>query len=207
MSGVATFAESTQELVQFEARDSTLMATESAIVERTIVTRSTTASTPRRAITGPNPLEVHIPRTLVTERSVVTQTQHVRPTSNMRLQQGDSTPMMTYEQSRLDSNAIVSPRSLPGSQSLVQSTTPVNSYDPVLLNHDQSLNFQQTLPLPPSSLPTDPSLHQDLVTSDVEMENETPEPLRWFPISPSNSSRYSRKSTPFPLRSIHSTID
>ena len=98
MSGVATFAESTQELVQFEARDSTLMATESAIVERTIVTRSTTASTPRRAITGPNPLEVHIPRTLVTERSVVTQTQHVRPTSNIRLEQGDLTPMLTYEQ-------------------------------------------------------------------------------------------------------------
>ncbi|KAH9150886.1 hypothetical protein AeRB84_006367, partial [Aphanomyces euteiches] len=114
----AILAESTQEIIRYEASDSSTVATHSAIVERTIVTRSMT-SNPRRAIAGPNPLELHIPHTLVTEK--------------------------------------------------------MNAYDPVLLTHDQSMNAQRFLPSSAPSQMTDPSSNHELVPSDVEMENVTPE--------------------------------
>ncbi|CAK4497168.1 unnamed protein product, partial [Aphanomyces euteiches] len=112
--GGAILAESTQEIIRYEASDSSTVATHSAIVERTIVTRSMT-SNPRRAIAGPNPLELHIPRTLVTEQSIVTQTQHVRPTSNLQLEQGHSTQLLTSAKSNMTPLTLPRPKLLLGS--------------------------------------------------------------------------------------------
>ncbi|KAH9074559.1 hypothetical protein Ae201684P_022365 [Aphanomyces euteiches] len=172
--GGAILAESTQEIIRYEASDSSTVATHSAIVERTIVTRSMT-SNPRRAIAGPNPLELHIPRTLVTEQSIVTQTQHVRPTSNLQLEQGHSTQLLTNVQVQHDTVDIVPTQTFLGIQPTVRSNDPVNAYDPVLLTHDQSMNAQRFLPSSAPSQTTDPSSNHELVPSDVEMENETPE--------------------------------
>ncbi|KAH9159065.1 hypothetical protein LEN26_002559 [Aphanomyces euteiches] len=168
--GGAILAESTQEIIRYEASDSSTVATHSAIVDRTIVTRSMT-SNPRRAIAGPNPLGLHIPRTLVTEQSIVTQTQHVRPTSNRQLEQGHSTQLLTNVQVQHDTVDIA-----PAQTSLgIRSNHQVNAYDPVLLTHDQSMNAQRSLPSSAPSQTTDPSPNHELVPSDVEMENETPE--------------------------------
>ncbi|KAH9061699.1 hypothetical protein Ae201684P_021034 [Aphanomyces euteiches] len=172
--GGAILAESTQEIIRYEASDSSTVATHSAIVERTIVTRSMT-SNPRRAIAGPNPLELHIPRTLVTEQSIVTQTQHVRPTSNLQLEQGHSTQLLTNVQVQHDTVDIVPTQTFLGIQPTVRSNDPVNAYDPVLLTHVQSMNAQRFLPSSAPSQMTDPSSNHELVPSDVEMENETPE--------------------------------
>ncbi|CAK4306532.1 unnamed protein product, partial [Aphanomyces euteiches] len=57
----------------------------------------------------------------------------------------------------------------------VRSNDQVNANDPVLLTHDQSMNVQRSLPSSAPSQMTDPSLNRELVPSDVEMENETPE--------------------------------
>ncbi|KAH9103004.1 hypothetical protein AeMF1_020548 [Aphanomyces euteiches] len=132
-------------------------------------------SNPRRAIAGPNPLELHIPRTLVTEQSIVTQTQHVRPTSNLQLEQGHSTQLLTNVQVHHDTVDIVPTQTFLGIQPTVRSNDQVNAYDPVLLTHDQSMNDQRSLPSSAPSQTTDPSSNHELVPSDVEMENETPE--------------------------------
>ncbi|KAH9102797.1 hypothetical protein AeMF1_020711, partial [Aphanomyces euteiches] len=172
--GGAILAESTQEIIRYEASDSSTVATQSAIVERTIVTRSMTAN-PRRAIVGPSPLELHIPRTLVTEQSIVTQTQHVRPTSNLQLEQGHPTQLLTNVQVQHDTVDNVPTQTFLGIQPTVRSNDQVNVYDPVLLTHDQSMNAQRPLPSSAPSQMTDPSSNHELVPSDVEMENETPE--------------------------------
>ncbi|CAK4721492.1 unnamed protein product, partial [Aphanomyces euteiches] len=172
--GGAILAESTQEIIRYEASDFSTVATQSAIVERTIVTRSMTAN-PRRAIVGPSPLELHIPRTLVTEQSIVTQTQHVRPTSNLQLEQGHSTQLLTNVQVQHDTVDIVPTQTFLGIQPTVRSNDQVNAYDPVLLTHDLSMNAQRFLPSSAPSQTTDPSSNHELVPSDVEMENETPE--------------------------------
>ncbi|KAH9085261.1 hypothetical protein LEN26_020509 [Aphanomyces euteiches] len=172
--GGAILAESTQEIIRYEASDSSTVATQSAIVERTIVTRSMTAN-PRRAIVGPSPLELHIPRTLVTEQSIVTQTQHVRPTSNLQLEQGHPTQLLTNVQVQHDTVDNVPTQTFLGIQPTVRSNDQVNAYDPVLLTHDQSMNAQRPLPSSAPSQMTDPSSNHELVPSDVEMENETPE--------------------------------
>ncbi|CAK4233539.1 unnamed protein product, partial [Aphanomyces euteiches] len=128
--GGAILAESTQEIIRYEASDSSNVATQSAIVERTIVTWSMT-STPHRAIARPNPLELHIPRTLVTEQSIVTQTQHVRPTSNLQLEQGHPTQLLTNVQVQHDTVDIVPAQTSLGIRPTVRSNDQVNAYDPV----------------------------------------------------------------------------
>ncbi|CAK4078724.1 unnamed protein product, partial [Aphanomyces euteiches] len=172
--GGAILAESTQEIIRYEASDSSTVATQSAIVERTIVTLSMT-SNPRRAIAGPNPLKLHIPRNLVTEQSIVTQTQHVRPTSNLQLEQGHPTHLLTNVPVEHDAVDMVPTQTSLVVRPTVRSNDQVNANDPVLLTHDQSMNVQRSLPSSAPSQMTDPSLNRELVPSDVEMENETPE--------------------------------
>ncbi|KAH9133251.1 hypothetical protein AeRB84_020640, partial [Aphanomyces euteiches] len=154
-NGGAILAESTQENIRYEASDSSTVATQSAIVERTIVTRSMTSS--------------------VTEQSIVTQTQHVRPTSNLQLEQGHSTQLLTTVQVQHDTIDIVPAQTSLGNRPTMRSNDQVNAYDPVLLTHDQSMNAQRFLPSSAPSQTTDPSSNHELVPSDVEMENETPE--------------------------------
>ncbi|KAF0722391.1 hypothetical protein Ae201684P_019431 [Aphanomyces euteiches] len=153
--GGAILAESTQEIIRYEASDSSTVATHSVIVERTIVNRSMT-SNPRRAI---NPLELHIPRTL----------------SLSKLEQGHTTQLLTNVQVQHDTVDIVPTQTFLGIQPTVRSNDPVNAYDPVLLTHDQSMNAQRFLPSSAPSQMTDPSSNHELVPSDVEMENETSE--------------------------------
>ncbi|KAH9097287.1 hypothetical protein LEN26_017162 [Aphanomyces euteiches] len=132
-------------------------------------------SNPRRSIPGPSQLELHIPRILVTEQSIVTQTQHVRPTSNLQLEQGHATPFLTNVQVQHDMVEVVPTQTSLGIRPTMRSNDQVNAYDPVLLTHDQSMNAQRFLPSSEPSQTTDPSSNHELVPSDVEMENETPE--------------------------------
>ncbi|CAK4729794.1 unnamed protein product [Aphanomyces euteiches] len=91
------------------------------------------------------------------------------------MEQGHPTLLLTNVPVQHDAVDMVPTQTSLGVRPTVRSNDQVNANDPVLLTHDQSMNVQKSLPSSAPSQMTDPPLNRELVPSDVEMENETPE--------------------------------
>ncbi|KAG9405057.1 hypothetical protein AC1031_004158 [Aphanomyces cochlioides] len=188
---IATTDGMPRDIMPYGGRDMVPLATRTAIVERTMTTRSMTARSSRPNLLGPSPTPTQEAPVLLTEMSIVTQTQTQRVQSNITpISSPSPLPTLTNDPSRPETIALaagfpqrdpqydfqppfvqLSERQLPD----VRLTNEIVSNDPNLPNNHQSAGPIQHLHLPSLAPTADLQMNRELVTTDVEMDSETPE--------------------------------
>ncbi|KAG9411302.1 hypothetical protein AC1031_016944 [Aphanomyces cochlioides] len=153
---IATTDGMPRDIMPYGDRDLVPLATRTAIVERTMTTRSMTARSSRPNLLGPSPTPTQEAPGLLTEMSIVTQTQTQLVQSNITpISSPSPLPTLTNDPSRPETLALAAGFPQP---------TRSSSADPI-----------QHLPLPSLAPTADLQMNRELVTTDVEMDSETPE--------------------------------